>query len=429
MSKQHEISENIKDVRNLLEYVKTPNGSYPCKTIDNFYLIFCNDNYFSDIRLNTMRMQACRVSPSGERTYWEDADDSIVAKYIEDHYYKLKSKSTQEDAFRVFLSERKFSPAQEAIKGIIWDGQPHCKRFFITWLKADDTTYTEEATRLLFRQMVDRAFRPGCKADYVIVLKGRQGSAKSTICRWLALEDEMYASVTTIDQQKGYEAVQGKFVCELEELLATVGEGTRKDNAVKAFISSQNDHYRRPYDRRSSDNPRSCIFVGTTNMDKFLSDPTGNRRWFPVECRLKDGIFVYEHEEEIKHDIRQCLAEMYHAYINKLPLASPIPDKSLFRKIKEKQEASEMEDYRVGAIAEYISSGEFENVCCIQLWKEALHNDKKEMTRNDANEIGEILRMKLGCTIIGKRYFSNFGTQHAYKIPKKLQRKTKDSKR
>ena len=418
------MEDNSKEVIELLD--KSDKG-IPYATSKNFFMIFRNDLFFSNVWLDTMRMQACRISSTGKRIYWEDADDALARMHIEEHYYGLRSAGKTNDAFLAYLSERKFSPVQELIKGIVWDGQPHCKRFFIKWLLADDNRYTEEVSRIHFRQMIDRAFHPGCKADNVVVLKGIQGSAKSTICRWLALEDELYASVATIDGQKGYEAVQGKYVCELEELLATVGEGTRKDSQVKAFISGQSDHYRRPYDRRASDNPRTCVFIGTTNRSKFLSDPTGNRRWFPIECHLYSGTYVFEHEEEVKHEIRQCLAEMYHAFTNKLPLASPLIDGNLAKTVAKQQENSEMEDYRIGKIENYIAGKEYdlgkEYVCCAQIWEEALHIDRREMTKADANEIGELLRLKLCCPSIGKKYCpAPYGTQHAYDVTAVLEK-------
>ena len=399
---------------------KTSDGSL-ATTGKNFLLIFENDNYFSNVRLDTMRMQACRITETGKRVYWEDGDDSKTRLHLEENY-GLSNEKKMKDAFTVFLEERKMHPAQELIKKVEWDGQSHCRRFLINWMGAEDTAYTEEVTRILFRQMIDRAFVPGCKADYVVVLKGKQGCAKSTICRWLALEDEMYASVTTISGQKGYEAVQGKFICELEELLATVGEGTKKDNEVKSFISRQNDHYRRPYDRRPSDNPRTCVFIGTTNQSRFLSDPTGNRRWFPIECHQEDGTLVYGHENEIKLEIRQCLAEMYDAYLNDLPLASPIPDPHVMEEIAKQQENSEMEDYRIGVIEKYITDHNKEFVCCIEIWKYALNNKNKAMVRKDSNEIGELLRQKVGCTVAGKLHYPEFGTQHSYVVPDRLKR-------
>ena len=428
MSEKQRLPDNSAEV--MLKLDKTEKG-LPASTSKNFYLIFMHDQYFSNIKLDTMRMNACRVLDNGKRIYWEDEDDALARMHIEE-CYGLRNAAKTNDAFLAFLSKRKFSPIQEHIKSIEWDGKPHCKKFFITWLKAKDSQYTEEASRLCFRQMIERAFNPGCKADYVLVLKGRQGCGKSTICRWMALEDELYGSVNTIDGQKGFESLQGKFICELEELLATVGEGTKKENAVKVFISGQNDHYRRPYDHRTSDNPRTCVFIGTTNRDKFLTDPTGNRRWFPIEVQQTDDTFVYDHETEIKAEIMQCLAEMYYAWKNNLPLASPVPDKVLRKTIEKNRELSEMEDYRIGIIEDYMQNKtDSDFVCCSEIWEKALefNHDRRPMTRTDANEIGEILRSKIGCKPAGKKYFRSYGTQHAYSIPPRLKKTAKKASR
>ena len=44
--------------------------------------------------------------------------------------------------------------------------------------------------------------------------------------------------------------------------------------SVKAFLSRENDHYRRPYGRYVKICPRQCVFAGTTNEDSFLRDDT-----------------------------------------------------------------------------------------------------------------------------------------------------------
>lgn len=395
-------------------------------TVENFYRILANDNFFKALKLNTMSMAPCRVLPDGRRQIWEDSDDADARRRIE-NVYRLRNVGKYTDALRIVLSERRFSPAQDIIRGLEWDGMPHCDRFFVKVMRSKDSAYTREVGRLLFAQLVHRAFDPGCKVDSVVVLRGSQGCGKSTLCRWLALDDELYASVTVIEGQKGYEAIQGKLVCELEELIATAGEGTKKENQVKAFVTTQSDFYRRPYDRRSSDNPRHCVFLGTTNMERFLTDPTGNRRWFPIDCR-SDGYDLYQRKQEVHEEIRLCYAEMYHAYIHDLPLAAPVPNRVLFKTIRNNQSKAEVEDYRIGLIAKYLQAKTDEYVCCVEIWQRALHfnPERRPMSRTDANELGEILRLKLGCASVGKKYLPEFGTQHVFRIPAKLKKPTKN---
>lgn len=52
--------------------------------------------------------------------------------------------------------------------------------------------------------------------------------------------------------------------------------------AVKAQLCRQSDRARLAYDRTTSEVPRQFVFAGTTNGGNYLTDPTGNRRFWPV---------------------------------------------------------------------------------------------------------------------------------------------------
>ena len=69
---------------------------------------------------------------------------------------------------------------------------------------------------------------------------------------------------------------------ELSELSSI--RSARDIETVKGFVTSTIDHYRAPYERRTKDWPRQCIFAGSTNDHDCLNDSSGNRRWWPADC-------------------------------------------------------------------------------------------------------------------------------------------------
>ena len=172
------------------------------------------------------------------------------------------------------------------------------------------------------------------------------------MCKWLALDDDFYTSIKTIKGQKGSEAIQGKWIIEVEELLAFLANdksGSVREEEAKAFLSRQSEYYRKPYERHPSDTPRTCIFMGTTNRDQFLTDPTGNRRWFPVRCN-GNGKQLYEHETECRAYIRQAWAEMLVAFKSDDELARPTASPELEAAIKAQQETATTEEPWAGLI-------------------------------------------------------------------------------
>lgn len=371
--------------------LKFDGGKNPQLTIENFLSILENDPLLKDYLLYNELSNAPECISSGEIRRWKDEDDSWLRGYIEQNYC-IYSPQKLDDALRVRFNQRRYHPVREKIQSITWDGKPRIKRFLIEWLKVDDCPYSEEVSRLIFAGGIHRAFRPGCKFEDMAVLIGKkQGEGKSTIIRWLAMDDKFFREVNEIDGQRGVEAVEGGWICEVSELLAL--KRTKEVEAAKSYFSRQTDTYRKPYDKRVTENPRQCIFIGTTNTAEFLTDKTGNRRYYPVECN-SSGRDLFDHKAEIQEYIEQCWAEAYALYQKgELP---PVLDKSILPEAQYRQKSALEDDYRVGMVKAYLDGkSEGESVCIIELWQEALGESFKP-TRKDSNELALIMQSAPG---------------------------------
>lgn len=358
----------------------------PLSTIDNFLLILRNDKEFESLRFNQLSYAPEHIV-DGKLERWQDKDDSKARLYIEQKY-KIHNREKLDDALRILFAEREYHPIKQIIEAVEWDGVPRIQTLFIKWLKCEDTPYIREVTRLVFAGGIHRLYNPGCKFDDVAVLIGtKQGEGKSTFARWLAIQDEFFTEVTEIEGQKGIEAIEGAWICEIAELLAVTK--TKEVEAVKSYITKLVDRYRRPFDRRTTDHKRQCVFIGTTNKEQFLTDKTGNRRWYPVKVN-SSGYDLYDHKEEIQADILQAWAEAKYLY-DKGEL-QPYADRNLLEEIKAKQEQAVEDDYRVGMISDYLSHKYKDKVCIMELWKYALDNEYSKPTRRESNEITIILQ-------------------------------------
>lgn len=128
---------------------------------------------------------------------------------------------------------------------------------------------------------VARALKPGCQMDTALVLKGGQGSGKTSFFRAIAKTD-WFTTLGSSDKGKDELMKLSQFwIVEYGEIESAF---RRKDVAdMKAFLTETIDTFRKPYGRENISAPRSCVFAGTTNEDAFLTDDTGSRRFWVID--------------------------------------------------------------------------------------------------------------------------------------------------
>jgi putative DNA primase/helicase len=173
-------------------------------------------------------------------------------------------------------------PVQDYLSGLTWDGNSRVGNWLSTYLGADDTPYNAAVGKWWLISAVARAMRPGCQADHVLILEGKQGKGKSQAIQAIADPWVLGSLPDVRDQPRAADAIGGMWIVEIAELDAFKGAGMTR---VKDFVTQQIDRYRPAYARATINRPRSCVFIGTTNEDTYLNDPTGARRFWPVKVK------------------------------------------------------------------------------------------------------------------------------------------------
>ena len=404
--------------------VTKKNGSL-ASTIDNIKLILENDPNLKEIvGLNefdggkpTVLRHTLWGSRKGDE--WTDTDDANLRWYLEKTYELYAVKKT-DDALGKVMRKYSFHPAREYLEGLVWDGVQRLETLFIDYLGAEDIEYTRIVTRKTLCGAVARVFRPGVKFDTVLVLVGEQGIGKSYILSLLGGK-WFNDSISDLQGKNPLELLQGSWIIELGELRA-IKNATFE--TVKQFITKTHDTFRAAYARRPQTHPRQCIFFGSTNNPKFLSDPTGNRRFLPVGLdkanstkdvfgMTKDEVnqiwaeakYLYEKGEKIhiEHTYTDMVTQLQESYYEESDMAGMIAD-FVERKIPENWKEYSLNDRRMfwysqdnpTEDAEEVELVERDRISAIEVYCELLGNDIKRLDRRVLSDIRNVLRRMKG---------------------------------
>lgn len=351
-SASEDFEDDLEDPNWVLELQLNQNGGIK-STARNIILILKHDSAIKDrFKFDEFAQRVVLVGDMPWRTmdkgrYWNDSDDAGIRNYLS-HRYDIKGQGIIADAWKEIVTRQSFHPVKDYLNSLTWDGIERAETLLIDYLGAEDSPYTRAVTRKSLAAGVARIMRPGVKFDNVLVMVGPQGVGKSYILKKLG--GEWFSdSLLTVQGKEAYEQLLGTWIIEMAELSAT---RKAESEAIKHFISKQEDIFRVSYDRHTSIFPRQCVFFGTTNDSRFLRDKTGNRRFWPVPVGVAqpsaDMFKVLD-----KHQVDMIWAEAVELYRNGETLFLDKATEALATDIREQHSE---EDPYVGVIQEYLET-------------------------------------------------------------------------
>jgi predicted P-loop ATPase len=222
------------------------------------------------------------------------------------------SKAHTHEVIIALAADHLINPLKVYFKRMKWDGTKRLDTWLIDYLGTKDTEYTRAVGRKWLISAVARAMQPGCQADHMLILEGKQGIGKSRALRILGgpFYLEYSEGIKSGSGQKDMVSnIVGKVIVELSEL-ATM---RRSDiESLKAILTTSVDGARLSYERYSKNYPRTCVFAGTTNevAQEYIADQTGARRFWPIHCAEVKPV----RSDLLAEDVEMLWAEAVEAF-------------------------------------------------------------------------------------------------------------------
>lgn len=254
---------------------------------------------------------------------WKDVEITVPAhESSPDNYYitaraliiselnKRGYRTGDLDNFLLYIADKnKYNSAAEMVLSVPHDGRDRLKSLYDT-IDAEDNHAKEVFIFKFLVTVIAAIFEPhGISAAGLLVLQGPQRMGKTWWFRKLFpadIRDKVFKDGVFINphDRDDLKKCLRNVVSELGEL-----DGILRKNdiaALKAFVTADRDVIRLPYLRKEQTFPRRTVLCATVNNRNFLSDPTGNGRFWTVACRRIDSY----------HDIdmQQLWAQVYELY-------------------------------------------------------------------------------------------------------------------
>jgi putative DNA primase/helicase len=302
----------------------------------------------------------------------------IRVKIAYDYKAEFSVNLTQEQIVLV-AEDNGYHPVRDYLRALKWDGRPRTDDLLSVYAGCSESELNSAISSKFLISAVARIIEPGCKVDTVLILVGKQGYGKSTFFRDLASSPWFKDTALDLGNKDALIALRGAWIYELAELDSV---RTREATKVKAFISAQEDDYRPPYARNNECVKRQLVFVGSTNEETFLNDPTGARRYWPVQADRPPDL------GRLGRDRDQLWAEAVHRYSAG---ERHWLDAGQSAALVEAQERFQHEDPWQQAIEEWLSSRGSVPVTALDVLTGAVKMDIDKQGKHHEMRVGGIL--------------------------------------
>lgn len=309
-----------------LIYLAKKNGWIPSKSL--FISTNTKNNYCvcaleeSNVRLKynelTKQLYYSEAVASEAWTIMNDRMGSIIELMI------LEGSIKKDNFFSFLLCiSPVFNPVKAFLKSLpVWDNIDHIAELFSTLQLKDKNN--EGISRILLRKWLisvvngmhnspENSIIPSISSnENLLILIGDQGIGKTRWMnklipdKWNALFAEKSSFNFTNNDDKLLTCE--KVIILMDELAPLLNDKTTNEQ-LKGFLSQKTFNIRVAYGRFNEAFYKIASFIGTSNHSEIITDPTGSRRFWPIEITGVD----YTH----KVNMDQLWAQVYQLWRNK----------------------------------------------------------------------------------------------------------------
>ena len=214
-----------------------------------------------------------------------DERDNTSLTLLTDEVVKAGMSSARVDEMTsAIAAQNPYCPVQTYIESEAWDGVSRLSDF-CNQIQTPNVSMAHFLITKWLLQAVAAAYETkGLSGAGVLVFTGAQAVGKTRFYRDLTsgLADVLLeGAILNPDDKDSVFTACSHWIVELGELDATFKKSELAQ--LKAFLTKNIDTLRKPYAKKDSTFPRRTVFAGTVNDFEFLHDPTGNRRFWPIE--------------------------------------------------------------------------------------------------------------------------------------------------
>ena len=281
-------------------------------------------------------------------------------------------------AVLLVAEQQRMDTARIWLEGLKWDGVERIPTFCPEYFGTLDEPYERAVGVYLWTALAGRVMQPGCQADMVPVLIGKQGVGKSSGVQAMVPAVDHYVELRLDEPDDAIaRKTRGVLVAELAEMR---GLRAADVDRVKAFITRRHEKWVPKYREFATNYPRRFIIVGTTNDEEFLPPDTEHRRWLPLHTHRVDVARLLADRDQLWAEALVQWELHGIGWREMDALAAPARDNAASPDAWEE------------TIAEYVFQTPAEPVKLLDVMTQAIGLDPRTINRSHELRVGRILR-------------------------------------
>ena len=257
-----------------------------------------------DVRYNVIKKNMEIIIPHTE--FIADMRDESALIEIEDRCIQIGVPHMKVRDYLKLLA-REYNPVKEWMESRPWDGKSRLQEFLASITSSNEALKEMLMTKWLVSCVAAACEPNGVALEGILVFQGAQGLGKTLWFKRLCDYENGWllegATLNPSDKDSVKQAVS-HWIVELGEIESTFKKSDI--DQLKAFVTKKNDELRLPYDRASTTYQRRTAFYASVNAREFLTDTSGNRRFWVVPVtaiNVNHGIDMQQLWAEVKETL------------------------------------------------------------------------------------------------------------------------------